>query len=537
MIRLATSNLKFAKSGSSISNVGLRCREKVTNVADHVERSFTVEQQKCMHHLSKGCSYHSLIRTGSSSASGDSGSLNVVVANEIRSIKFIGAFSSAAPFSSFTSLPQNNRQKRNFWSFSGKKESTTSADKQSVNGTSDTGNVGVIDNETIFESSPNAELTGNDFKENVDIGPSSTSSSFQDSLSSPDVPSAPSVDETLDQLFAESQKLSEGGSSALEVIDGAANSGIIFDPLWYNPADIAVVAVNSFQSATGLNYAYSIIGLTLALRVVLFPILANGQKASARMAHLQPELNRMKQKYEQFENPTLEQRQEFIKGTQGLFKQYEVNPFKAMALPLMQAPIFMGMFFGLKKMPDLFPEELSTGGMYWFVDLTVADPLYVLPLVCSFSFLASIESNKDTMLATNSVPGQGEMMINVFRILALAMIPVTINFHTAMLCYWTTNNILTTAQVMAFKQPAVKELFGIWELPKPVPGAGGGNAKEDLSTALNNIVKRVQGEPTTETQKMKVHNEKIEDKRMAKDVLSSVQQPRKRRNKSRRTRR
>merc|ERR1712032_1106449 len=105
-----------------------------------------------------------------------------------------------------------------------------------------------------------------------------------------------------------------------------------------------------------------------------------------------------------------------------------------------------------------------------------------------------------------------------------------------MLCYWTTNNLLTTAQVMAFKLPAVKKYFGIWELPKPVPGEGG-NAKQDISTAFNNIVKQVQGKPTTETQKIKIHNEKIEDKRMAKDVLSSGQQPRKRRNRSRRGRR
>ena len=36
-------------------------------------------------------------------------------------------------------------------------------------------------------------------------------------------------------------------------------------------------------------------------------------------------------------------------------------------------------------------ESFKTGGYLWFQDLTLYDPYFVLPFICSFSMLASIE--------------------------------------------------------------------------------------------------------------------------------------------------
>lgn len=35
------------------------------------------------------------------------------------------------------------------------------------------------------------------------------------------------------------------------------------------------------------------------------------------------------------------------------------------ALPVVQLPLFIGFFLGLRKMPDLVP-EFATGGALWF---------------------------------------------------------------------------------------------------------------------------------------------------------------------------
>ena len=48
----------------------------------------------------------------------------------------------------------------------------------------------------------------------------------------------------------------------------------------------------------------------------------------------------------------------------------------------------MSMFFGLRGMANLPVDSMKYGGMFWFVDLTVPDPYYLLPaLTCATMFL------------------------------------------------------------------------------------------------------------------------------------------------------
>ena len=62
-------------------------------------------------------------------------------------------------------------------------------------------------------------------------------------------------------------------------------------------------------------------------------------------------------------------------------------------------------------------------------------------------------------------------MIMVFRGMSLIMVPITMNFPTSLFCYWVTNNVFSLGQTLLLKVPAVKKSFGIWNPPKPVPGA------------------------------------------------------------------
>lgn len=66
----------------------------------------------------------------------------------------------------------------------------------------------------------------------------------------------------------------------------------------------------------------------------------------------------------------------------------------------------------------------SEGGYAWFTDLTVADPYYALPVLCSLSFLATIELG-----AADGMQGQTEQMLSrmkmFMRFIAVAMVPFT----------------------------------------------------------------------------------------------------------------
>jgi YidC/Oxa1 family membrane protein insertase len=291
---------------------------------------------------------------------------------------------------------------------------------------------------------------------------------------------------------------------------GAAAAAFAWEPTWYYPSDQAILAVKAFHEATGVEYGWAIVGVTALLRLALFPFMVMAQRTTSRMAHVQPELQLMKSRYEALGTPSRQDQLAFSKQMKALFAKYDVNPFRALLAPLLQLPAFVGMFLGLRKMPTIFPEELSTGGMFWFPDLTVTDPLYILPVATTVTFLAVIETGKDQMMAQNAETGK--LMLNVFRVMSIVMLPVCVNFESAMLCYWTANNALTLAQTQLIKHPALRSHFGIWDPPRPVPGQ---DPPEGLAEAARKLVEKVQGVPSTEKQKIENHNRSVEVKKKA----------------------
>jgi YidC/Oxa1 family membrane protein insertase len=319
-------------------------------------------------------------------------------------------------------------------------------------------------------------------------------------------PTDASIEETLNKLFAENQNAGGVGDAWYTTAEQAVTD---WTPTWYNLADQAIVAVTNMHEITGLEVGWSIVATTICLRLFMFPIMVETQRNSSRMAHVQPELSLLKTRYERIGTPSRQDQLQFSTQMMALFKRYNVKPFRAFLAPIVQMPLFIGMFFGLKKMPEICPDLLKSGGMYWFPDLTVPDPNYILPVMASATFLALVESGREQMTA--STPGiKGEIMINVFRLLALFSLPVCISFHSGMLCYWTANNLLTLTQNLLLKQSSVQKFFGIWDMPKPVPGQ---NVPEDFTKSVQNIVKRMKGQPITEEQKIKQHNAEVEAKK------------------------
>lgn len=184
------------------------------------------------------------------------------------------------------------------------------------------------------------------------------------------------------------------------------------------------------------------------------------------------------------------------------------------------------MFFGLKKMPHIYTDEFSIGGMYWFTDLTVPDPYYILPFASAGTFLGLIEMGKKQMLASQSNKQQGELMLNVFRFLSLMMLPVCINFEASMLCYWTANNTVTILQTALLNTPSVKKFFGIWELPKPIPGTANGGQPESLMDSISKLHKKMKGEPTNDSEKIKKHNDTLDAKKNVMRIVRATKENR-----------
>lgn len=86
-------------------------------------------------------------------------------------------------------------------------------------------------------------------------------------------------------------------------------------------------------------------------------------------------------------------------------KDKKMNPIANVLPPLAQAPLFISMFMGLRGMCNVPVESLREGGILWFVDLTVPDQYYLLPIITSLTLSATIEVR---LLERNST-GRGEI--------------------------------------------------------------------------------------------------------------------------------
>lgn len=108
------------------------------------------------------------------------------------------------------------------------------------------------------------------------------------------------------------------------------------------------------------------------------------------------------------------------------------SPFGSMKPALFQAPIFMSVFLGIRKMVNLPVESMKHGGLFWFTNLTVSDPYYIFPLFNALSLLLQLELGVEMMSASKMPTSQKWMM----RCIPMVMFPFLCFQTTALCLYW-----------------------------------------------------------------------------------------------------
>lgn len=211
----------------------------------------------------------------------------------------------------------------------------------------------------------------------------------------------------------------------------------------------------------GVPYWGAIVICTIGIRVLLFPIALKTIQGSARMAAMRPDMSKVQEiakQQDMMSNPRLQKQYE--KDMKALFVKHKVNPLHAVLWPLSQFPVFIALFLTLENMGKYYP-EFATGGTLWFTNLSVADPYCIWPIFNALSFLAMIELGADGI----QMEQQGTFKA-AMRIVACAMIPLTMHMPQGLFLYWGTNNSLSIVQTAVFKNEAVRKFFDIPNPPK-----------------------------------------------------------------------
>jgi YidC/Oxa1 family membrane protein insertase len=191
-----------------------------------------------------------------------------------------------------------------------------------------------------------------------------------------------------------------------------------------------------FHQNLGVAWWLSIVILTVIVRSLLFPLTVKQVKSMRAMQDLKPRMDRVRA---QFKDNPQRQREEMAK----LYQDQGVNPLGGCLPILVQMPVFIGMFYVIRKFggtPGRTPPEYESfthGGILWFQDLAHADPYYILPIISALTMLAATE-----ITIKNVDPQQRWLM----RLLPVGFTAFLLNFPAGLFMYWITSNLMTLGQ-------------------------------------------------------------------------------------------
>lgn len=135
------------------------------------------------------------------------------------------------------------------------------------------------------------------------------------------------------------------------------------------------------ESAKKTNRWGAIAVVTVAIRLCLSRLVISGQKHNVRLQAVQPQMNRMMERIKQASAEGDQQSVSVLGQTlKNLMAEHQVSPLKPMMVPLAQLPVFIAMFYGLRRMAEAPFPQLKEGGFGWVMDLTLPDPYYILPI-------------------------------------------------------------------------------------------------------------------------------------------------------------
>jgi YidC/Oxa1 family membrane protein insertase len=210
----------------------------------------------------------------------------------------------------------------------------------------------------------------------------------------------------------------------LEEISPYLDLTVDYGWLWWIAKPIFYV-LHFIHSYIG-NWGWSIILLTVLIKLAFFQLSATSYKSMARMRKLQPEMARLKDLYG-------DDRQKLSQEMMNFYKKEKVNPMGGCLPILVQMPVFIALYWVLSESVEL----RQAPWVLWITDLSVKDPYFVLPVLNGIAMFVT------TLLQPEPPdPTQAKIM----KIMPVAFSFLFAFFPAGLVLYWTVNSVLSIAQ-------------------------------------------------------------------------------------------
>ncbi|MEX0387143.1 membrane protein insertase YidC [Spiribacter sp. 227] len=185
------------------------------------------------------------------------------------------------------------------------------------------------------------------------------------------------------------------------------------------------IALSWIHDVVG-NWGWSIILLTLGIKLVFYKLSETSYRSMARMRKLQPEMQKLRERYG-------DDKQQMNQELMQLYKKEKVNPLGGCLPILIQIPVFIALYWVLLESVEL----RQAPWILWIKDLSVRDPYFVLPLLMGATMFLQQKLNPAPM-----DPIQQKIMMGLPFIFTVFFM----FFPAGLVLYWVTNNSLSILQ-------------------------------------------------------------------------------------------
>jgi YidC/Oxa1 family membrane protein insertase len=203
------------------------------------------------------------------------------------------------------------------------------------------------------------------------------------------------------------------------------------------------------------SWGLAVIFLTITVRLLLWIPQSKSTRTMKRMAKLQPEMAKIKEKYADDPN-------KINTETMGLYRKYGINPLGGCLPMFIQIPVFWGFFAMLRC-----AVELRGHGFLWIHDLSQADTLYTFHLPFALPIIGTVFKLNvlPIVMAITSffqmrmTPMTGDKtQQSIMRLMPLMFLAFCYNYASALALYCTTQNIFGIIQTYLMNRIPEPEL-------------------------------------------------------------------------------
>ncbi len=174
------------------------------------------------------------------------------------------------------------------------------------------------------------------------------------------------------------------------------------------------------------NWGWSIIFLTILIKLAFFPLSAASYRSMARMRAVAPKMAALKEEH-------AGDKQKLSQGMMELYKKEKINPLGGCLPILVQMPVFLSLYWVLLESVEMRQAPF----MFWLTDLSSKDPFFILPIIMGLSMFVQQQLNP-----TPPDPMQAKVM----KLLPIIFTFFFLWFPAGLVLYWVVNNLLSIGQ-------------------------------------------------------------------------------------------